>query len=211
MLDSIVSILAWFLFLFLLQKVVLVCFGLLDELSCIGSLFLLVRTLWRFFSLVCLMFLVRLFLEGFGAGFGKHIFFTGVAVFSFGGGLGFEVIGLGEEVIGKPDASFFLIFLDPGGNGFHLNIFETDDIEEVGDRLFGYIKIIWFMNKTFGAILLFGMTSIDKEFFSVIDDKGLFMVGSSVLFIGAIKTGNLDLVFSEEPDKGKLDFGQAKG
>ena len=67
------------------------------------------------------------------------------------------------------------------------------------------------MNQTFGAIILFGMTSINKKLFGVVDNKRLIMIRGFVLPIGAIQTGDLDLVFGEEPNKWQLDFGQAEG
>ena len=57
------------------------------------------------------------------------------------------------------------------------------------------------MNQTFGAIILFGMTSINKKLFGVVDNKRLIMIRGFVLPIGAIQTGDLDLVFGEEPNK----------
>ena len=45
------------------------------------------------------------------------------------------------------------------------------------------------------------MTSINKKLFGVVDNKRLIMIRGFVLPIGAIQTGDLDLVFGEEPNK----------
>ena len=59
-------------------------------------------------------------------------------MFSFSGVLGFKVVWFGEEVVSEANAFFLFIFLDPRGDGFHFDVFEGDDVEEVDNG--GFLK-----------------------------------------------------------------------
>jgi hypothetical protein len=125
-------------------------------------------------------------------------------MFSFSGGLGFEVVGFGEEIVGEANAFFLFIFFDPRGNGFHFDVFEGNYVEEVDNGGFWKSEIV-----RVGVRGDFGRTWIDEEFLGVIDYERLGWI-LAVFFESGREIGDLNFLRVKKGNKGQLDFGETK-